>query len=206
MPAMIIPSLNWTSILWTAVPIYMYWVGVTIVYFISKIVVRVFRKSSRAPATAGEKVLFYFCGVVVCLVLALMLGYRLGTHTEGDDGYMDAGETVVDYEPTDKQRWTHGAKVFVVMVPAVLMGPYAGFRQDKKLTVQEREKIENEINSAPQNEGWVDTLPPLLSYNCKGSERGNYVSVNLLSRYFQNARCLSCEVGFHSFPAAPKTH
>jgi hypothetical protein len=149
-----IPSLNWSSIIGKAVSAYVYWAAIAAVYFISKIIVEVRRKSKRAPAEAFEKVWTYLCGLGICLFLAVMLGYSLGTHTEGGDYYMDPGETVVDYNPTDKQRWTYGAKIFVTVVPAALIGLYAGFRKDKKLTIQEREKIESEIDSAPHHEGW----------------------------------------------------
>jgi hypothetical protein len=70
----------------------------------------------------------------------------LGTHREGGDDYLDAGETVVDFEPTEMQRWRHGIETSLIFLPASMLGVASGFKKDKSLTPDERGKINYELN------------------------------------------------------------
>jgi hypothetical protein len=53
---MIIPSLDWSSIIWRVVTIYLTWGGLAFLYVLGKGVVKVARKSHRTPATVFDQV------------------------------------------------------------------------------------------------------------------------------------------------------
>lgn len=61
-------------------------------------------------------------GISATLALVAWSGY--GTHTEDRDPLFGGGDTVVDFEPTAKQRNTHGAFVLFVTVTPMLWGVF----------------------------------------------------------------------------------
>jgi hypothetical protein len=70
---------------------------------------------------------------------------QLGTHKEGGDSIFDSGETVVDFEPSDKERLRAGLEAFLICLPAAAFGVYSGFQKDKHLTEKERREINREL-------------------------------------------------------------
>lgn len=139
--------MNWSSIIWSVLKVFLYWAIVVAVYRFAIASVEVRRKNATAPALTSEKIFTYLSCVGACLLVSALLAFGLGTNQEGGDSYNDPGETVVDFEPTTQEQVTYGTKVFLVLLPISLIGTYAAFEKDKTLTIEERYKIKRQIGS-----------------------------------------------------------
>jgi len=61
-------------------------------------------------------------GVIALISLGLWASY--GTHTEEADPLYGGGETIVDFEPTDKERNEYGLTWFFTLTIPALYGLY----------------------------------------------------------------------------------
>jgi hypothetical protein len=79
-------------------------------------------------------------GVVALISLGLWATY--GTHTEDADPLFGGGETVVDFEPSDKQRNEHGLTMFFVLsIPAL----YGVYRRQKEEPLNNQTELTAEL-------------------------------------------------------------
>jgi hypothetical protein len=136
--------MKWNIIFWKAWIVYFHWAAIAVTYFIAKRYVSVTSIEKDSRATTREKLFTYICCVLIVLGISALAGSELGTHREGGD-VDDPGDVVIDFEPTDEQRWTYGAKVFLVLLPASLLGLHAGYEKDKRLTPEERLKLRRQV-------------------------------------------------------------
>jgi len=139
------PSVNWTAAFSSAFSVFAHWAAVAAVYYITKSAVNFYCKGQDNPPKVFRKAYIYSWCVGACLFFSAMMGRELGTHREGGDDYMDQGEVVVDFEPTERQRWTEGAKFFFVMLPVSLLGACEAISKDALLSREEREKIRSKM-------------------------------------------------------------
>src|SRR3990172_4560612 len=58
--------------------------------------------------------------------LAVVVWANYGTHLEDADPLSGGGTTVVDFEPTDKERNEHALKIFMALAIPALVGVYKG--------------------------------------------------------------------------------
>ncbi|OIO35618.1 MAG: hypothetical protein AUJ74_05190 [Candidatus Omnitrophica bacterium CG1_02_44_16] len=83
----------------------------------------VWKLSYDARAKIGlKKTLFQ--GFLWCVGVALFATLTLGTHIENydDDPFYGKGETIQDYEPTNKQRFTNFAYYMMILYLPVIAG------------------------------------------------------------------------------------
>lgn len=128
--------MNWDLIIWKAIIAYFHWAVVAGVYAIARIYVIVTRKYKTFPASKWEKSFTYMCCVAIIVVFSWFYGSSLGTH-HGEDPD-DPSNVVVDFEPTNSQRYAYEAKIALVLLPASLFGLHKGYSRDRKLTPAER--------------------------------------------------------------------
>ena len=69
------------------------------------------------------------------LVFSLVLGYiaasYYGTHREDVDPLHGGGETVVDFEPAERERWEHGLDIFEWVACSSCVGVWLGLKRRK---------------------------------------------------------------------------
>lgn len=145
--------MNWQSIVIDTVSIFGHWALVAGVYYIAKFAVKYSLRHKEGPATLKDKVLIYGYCAGICVLFSVMIASQMGTHQEGGDYYRDPGETVIDFEPTSKERLGYGTKNLLVFLPASILGAYVVFRRDAKLTVEERQKRNYELTK-PIRDHW----------------------------------------------------
>lgn len=76
--------------------------------------------------TYSNKLQNYAVVLGVVAILSLVLWSSYGTHTEDGDPVYGGGETVTDFEPTDKERNEYGWQTFFVLTIPALLGVYKG--------------------------------------------------------------------------------
>jgi cytochrome b561 len=138
-------SINWNSLLDSGLTIYFHWFIVTAIVFIAKATFMPLGKNRNTPATWKTLMVHLFFAMLIAGVIGWFLAATLGSPTEDYAGY----------QPSDKQVWSWGAKVFLIVFPAEVLGIVLGYAADKKLTPEQRLKRNEDLDNAPPlDEGW----------------------------------------------------
>jgi len=86
-------------------------------------------RESRVPAWRA-----YSVALIFSLVIGYMSAVDYGTHREDTDPLYGGGETVVDFQPTERERWEHGLQLFEYAACASCVGVWLGLKQRKSIS------------------------------------------------------------------------
>jgi hypothetical protein len=122
-------GINWSSLLADTWKAFGSWALISAAYQIGKYGARSYRgeKGLKFADSVFGKVFCVICALGILLFLSYFLAVGLGTHTEDADPLYGGGETVVDYEVSDKERFEYGISIFLELTIPSLIGLYAGY-------------------------------------------------------------------------------
>jgi hypothetical protein len=74
----------------------------------------------------------YFAVYMGVTIITVLGWASYGTHTEDADPLFGGGTTVVDFDPTKRDRSNHAGRIFFGLLPAALLGVYNGQNNDER--------------------------------------------------------------------------
>ena len=124
--------LNWSAILLKVGCVFLQFGIVAAAYHFSKHTFLTKENESPLPDTKLNTVKKYALILGGCLIIGGLSGLYLGTHSERSSDPDEPPEIVEDWQPTDEQRLTRVAKVFLVLAIPAAFGVHAGIKEERK--------------------------------------------------------------------------
>src|SRR6266849_10543593 len=127
--------MHWSSIFWRIATLYFFAFLIFAAYWSANFTTKNSRRHSDTAARWPEKLKAY--GMCLFVVLCISGFFSIiGGPTEDDPNIP---------EPTIQQRETTFVRVFLFLLPATMLGVFQAFETDKKLTPEERQKLNSEL-------------------------------------------------------------